>query len=1265
MAKNKASLTSIRDDEAHITKGKYNLRRTNDDTINLNGEGTAGDRVKIYDGKKVIGTTTVNQDGTWSFDTPELSNGVHFFQIRTLFEQGGRSQKSGRRKIVVDTKIQEIDDFSLQAGNKTIKGEIEQQQIKILGKAEKGASVDIYDNGVKIGTATANKKGNFKFFMDKDLAPGEHSITLVHKDLAGNVSNQGKASLFTVAGDVAPDTAPTVNEVMVNSESFTLTGQASLQDGDTLTIHVNGNDYSSSDGLTISGNQWSLSMSAAGWDKGSYEVTATISNAAGSISDSSNNELTIASGTGLGQAGVDTDGDEVMDDVDIDDDNDGILDIVEGDGDADRDGIANYLDLDSDGDGIADNIEAQTSSGWVEGFLGQDADFDGLNDAYDADNSDQSAAASRGLSPENTDNDTLADYLDKDSDNDGKLDVDESGIPLINFSTDYFNTTGGFFPSDLANNDGGTEEKDYREAAITTGSPIGPVTDVNSQENEVLRDVAIGSVVGITAEASDPDLTDTVSYSLHNDANGRFGIDSATGIVTTLLDLGTAPLTDYTIGITAHSSDSSTSQGDFTITLLDPNRPIGPVNDTDARLNQIVENASVGTKVGLVALAIDPDSKDTVSYSLTDDANGRFSINSSTGVVKVAGALDHSKATSHDVEVTATSSDASQSVATFTIDVLDFNRPIGPVKDIDTKKNEVSETITVGSSVHITAKAIDPDSKDTVRYSLFDDANGYFNINKKTGVVTLAKELDYATDQSHQITVKATSSDGTVSSKNFTVDVTENQPIGPVTDTNTTANEVSEHAQIGAQVHITANAIDPDSSDTVSYQLLDDAGGLFTIDSDSGVVTVAGKLDYETKTSHQINVGATSSDGSTSEAVMNIDVANEQFCAEFTSNPSNIHNIFTNGSTMHYSGTSNAPSGTVLTVQVVATEHAWFGRVYKQVGFTIKYQTTTVQDDGTWAFTTTPARSPTYNVVGGNVYQFTKVYIADPNDISKPADDSCVIRSVTNLENRNPAETPLILDMDGNGVQTLGLAVGTQFDIDADGTLDNTGWVDQGDALLVRDINKDGQINDGSELFGSRTIKQDGSTASDGFDALRDIDSNRDGIFNADDKAFDEIKIWKDANSDGVVQEGELLSLTDANIEEIKLEAIDISEDNQGNVAGLRSSWSDTNGNSHDIDDIWFAYESGAANSISDADANPLLLNENTVVGYEEVDISNLLDTQGNNDTASIEDMLGGTEADSLHNTASAQSSEQYSVASLDIFENTDYLQSPQYSEAF
>lgn len=92
--------------------------------------------------------------------------------------------------------------------------------------------------------------------------------------------------------------------------------------------------------------------------------------------------------------------------------------------DTDGDGISDHLDIDSDNDGIPDNVEAQTTAGYVS-KSGVDADGDGLDDAYDANTSDTSTTASVGITnPVNTDggftnSDTIPDYLDIDSDNDG------------------------------------------------------------------------------------------------------------------------------------------------------------------------------------------------------------------------------------------------------------------------------------------------------------------------------------------------------------------------------------------------------------------------------------------------------------------------------------------------------------------------------------------------------------------------------------------------------------------------------------------------------------------------------------------------------------------------------------------------------------------------------------------------------------------------------------------------------------------------------
>ena len=64
----------------------------------------------------------------------------------------------------------------------------------------------------------------------------------------------------------------------------------------------------------------------------------------------------------------------------------------------------------------------------------------------------------------------------------------------------------------------------------------------------------------------------------------------------------------------------------------------------------------------------------------------------------------------------------------------------------------------------------------------------------------------------------------------------------------------------------------PTSTDTVTYTLDDDAGGLFAIDANTGIVTVAGGLDYETATSHNITIRATSDDGSFATEIFSIGV---------------------------------------------------------------------------------------------------------------------------------------------------------------------------------------------------------------------------------------------------------------------------------------------------------------------------------------------------------------------------------------------------------
>ena len=82
-------------------------------------------------------------------------------------------------------------------------------------------------------------------------------------------------------------------------------------------------------------------------------------------------------------------------------------------------------------------------------------------------------------------------------------------------------------------------------------------------------------------------------------------------------------------------------------------------------------------------------------------------------------------------------------------------------------------------------------------------------------------------------------------------------------------------------------------------------------------------------------------------------------------------------------------------------------------------------------------------------------------------------------------QSPLVLDLDGDGiVETHKENSTVYFDHDNNGLAESTGWVGADDGLLVRDLNDNGQIDNGTELFGNNSVLSSGATAANGFEAL-------------------------------------------------------------------------------------------------------------------------------------------------------------------------------------
>lgn len=179
--------------------------------------------------------------------------------------------------------------------------------------------------------------------------------------------------------------------------------------------------------------------------------------------------------------------------------------------------------------------------------------------------------------------------------------------------------------------------------------------------------------------------------------------------------------------------------------------------------------------------------------------------------------------------------------------------------------------------------------------------------------------------------------------------------------------------------------------------------------------------------------------------------------------------------------------------------------------------------------------------------------------------------------------SPLVLDLDGNGVYTTGVNQGVNFDLDGDGAVEACGWLNpwQNDAFLWLDLNHNGQVDSGRELFGNATLMPDGTTAKNGFEALaqydqREAGGNEDGLISPEDFIWRFLRLWIDRNHDGLVSPGEVFTLDEKQVLAIRLSyRKELQVDGNGNLKALWGKFAQRGPNGRgfllrDVIDIYF-----------------------------------------------------------------------------------------------
>ncbi|RSY85320.1 hypothetical protein DAH64_04440 [Sphingomonas koreensis] len=196
---------------------------TDDTTPTLSGTGAeANATITIYNNGTAIGTTTADGAGAWSFTPAALPPGAHSFTVSATDAAGNASAQSAAYAITIDTSAPPVplidsivDNVGPILGTVLTGGTTDDTLPTLNGSgAEANATITIYDNGVAIGTTTADGAGNWSFTPASSLASIAHSFTVSSTDAAGNSSVQSAA--YTITIDAIPPAAPAITSVTDN-----------------------------------------------------------------------------------------------------------------------------------------------------------------------------------------------------------------------------------------------------------------------------------------------------------------------------------------------------------------------------------------------------------------------------------------------------------------------------------------------------------------------------------------------------------------------------------------------------------------------------------------------------------------------------------------------------------------------------------------------------------------------------------------------------------------------------------------------------------------------------------------------------------------------------------------------------------------------------------------------------------------------------------------------------------------------------------------
>ena len=509
------------------------------------------------------------------------------------------------------------------------------------------------------------------------------------------------------------------------------------------------------------------------------------------------------------------------------------------------------------------------------------------------------------LSATDADNDTLT-YSLSGADADAFSIVNTSGQLQTKAGLDYETKTSYFVTISVSDGKGGSDSIIVTINITDVNENRAPVfTDGSTTTRSVAENTGSGQDIGSAVSATDPD-DNTLTYTVGGADAASFRINGTNGQLQTSDALDYETQTSYSVTVSVSDGNGSSDSIAVTITVTNVNEaPSFTEGSTATRA--ITENTAANTDIGSAVAAADPDTGDTLTYTLGGADAASFRINGTNGQLRTSAALDYEAKTSYSVTITVSDSELTDTIDV-TISVSDVNE--APNFANSTATRSIAENTDSGEDIGSAVTATDPDTDDTLTYTLGGTDVDSFSIVNTSGQLRTNVALDHETKASYSVTVTATDGDNLSDTTTVTISVTDVNE-APNFATTTATRSVAENTAANTNIGDPLTATDPDTGDTLTYTLGGTDAESFRIDSTNGRLRTSAALDYETKTSYSVTVSVSDSEGSTDTIDVTINV---------TDVDENRAPVFTDGSTTTRSIAENTRSGQNIGTALSATD---------------------------------------------------------------------------------------------------------------------------------------------------------------------------------------------------------------------------------------------------------------------------------------------------------------------------------------------------------